>query len=107
MSLHLGTPSAEQLSRSLCSCISSPACPHTWPLLGHVPKASSQECLQLLSLVDGLGFPEPGKPGVEAQEHKGEQQVFKTGVLTAPCDIRCSWSEVGTVRVVKNNSPAG
>lgn len=72
-----------------------------------MPKASSRECLQLVSLVGGLRFPEPGKPGVETQEHEGGQQVFRTGVLTAPCVTGCSWSEVGTVRIVKNNSPAG
>lgn len=76
-------------------------------IAGTLPKASSRECLQLLSLVDGLGFPQPGKPGVETQQHKGGQQVFKIGVLTAPDNMECPWSEVGTVRVVKNNSPAG
>lgn len=105
MTLYVGTPSAKQLSRALCSCISLPACHRTWSLLGHVPKASSWECPQLLSLVDGLGYPQAGKPGAETQEHKGGQQVFKTGVLTHH-DMGCPWSEVGTVRVVKNNRPA-
>lgn len=75
-----------------------------WSLLGHVPKASSWECLQLSSLVDGLGFPQPGKPGVETQEHKGGQQCVQDRGVDC---LTCPWSEVGTVRVVKNNSPAG
>lgn len=53
------------------------------------------------------GFHNQANLGVETQEHKGGQKVFKTGVLTASRDIGYPWNEVGTVRVVKNNSSAG
>lgn len=49
-------------------------------IAGHMPKASSRECLQPSSPVGVLGLPQLGKPSVETQEDKqGQQRVRGRG----------------------------
>lgn len=99
MPSRLGSPSAEQLSSPGHSCVSSPAGAHMRPLPAHVPKAVPRECLQPPSPVGGLGFPRPGKPGLETrEEERGQERLWGRGAWGGTGGPR---GEVGSVRVVK------